>query len=710
MGLMSARRLAVVVVVSLCSLVVGLACTSPVAFAEACPNEAARSGPSASLPDCRAYELVTPANKSTIVQDINFENVISEGIVPAVDGNRVAWVTEVEGLGQTPDIFDSFVMFTRTPSGWHTESIAPSELGSSAIGSGYGEQAFTPDLSTVAFMTTDEIEFPTSPNRTIYYGPAGGPYATVAQEPASDSNSAFEGTNTVRDATSTGLFFNSSDHTLAGSPSGASVEEAPDVYRWEGGKLSLVDQYADGSPVSTCGADFRAVSEDGSKVFFTAPGDFTAYGGGSAPSCEEPSRLYMREGNSIVDISAPEAGVVDPTGLHGVEFKGASANGSRVFFTTTSELTKDDEGFHNGQLYEYDTETSRLTRISDAPEDTGVTTAVPSQNGSRIYYLSGGVLYRYNTETKETHSIAAVGNFGDDSNNATEPEDQRDGEALRVTPDGKVAVFFTRNKVSGTFNEPQENDLQVFRYDDESGELTCVSCLPPGAPRDRASEIGGAFFDTPSLYTWDQTPPYTVASDEYVFFESTTQLVPRAVNATGGDIEDAGAKGGGNNTIVADVYEWHNGKVSLISSPNDSFSQHLLGASEDGSNVFFESHQQLVPQDIDNSGDIYDARIDGGFPQAVESAACQGDTCVHPPPALNDPTPGSLSFSGPGNPPVRVLEPKVGSKSKPRRCARGEVRRGQRCVRRGAGRTVRHRPAARRLGHGVVKHDRGGGR
>ena len=41
-----------------------LAALAPAAFGEeVCPNAAFRSGPSANLPDCRAYEQVTPVEK-----------------------------------------------------------------------------------------------------------------------------------------------------------------------------------------------------------------------------------------------------------------------------------------------------------------------------------------------------------------------------------------------------------------------------------------------------------------------------------------------------------------------------------------------------------------------------------------------------------------------------------------------------------------------
>jgi hypothetical protein len=64
-------------------------------------------------------------------------------------------------------------------------------------------------------------------------------------------------------------------------------------------------------------------------------------------------------------------------------------------------------------------------------------------------------------------------------------------------------------------------------------------------------------------------------------------------------------------------------------------------ASAGGEDVFVETFTTYVPQDPDGYADIYDVKVDGGFP-APSQASCSGEECQG---ELN----GSLSFSSPGS-------------------------------------------------------------
>ena len=121
---------------------------------------------------------------------------------------------------------------------------------------------------------------------------------------------------------------------------------------------------------------------------------------------------------------------------------------------------------------------------------------------------------------------------------------------------------------------------------------------------------------------------------------------------------------------MEDVYEWHEGKLSLISTGQDPLNSYLLGASPDGSNVFFGTHARLVPADSAGGGNVYDARICTDSSPCIAAAPaqeglCEGDACSHPAPAPNDATPTSLTFSGPGDP---IFTPT----NEPTVCAKGQ--------------------------------------
>jgi hypothetical protein len=171
------------------------------------------------------------------------------------------------------------------------------------------------------------------------------------------------------------VFLDSTDHTLlSGAPTGTD-EGAHDIYEWSGGgecgsagsRCKLVNVESDGSLLGSCGAQFDFASNDGSKVVFASP-DPDPNVSRSEPGCAQPTQLYERlDGSSTVDVSAPNNGVEDPTGLHSVQFQGASEDGAKVFSTTTTELTRDDEGRHDEELSIVSITSATVGRSISAP-------------------------------------------------------------------------------------------------------------------------------------------------------------------------------------------------------------------------------------------------------------------------------------------------------------------------------------------------------
>ncbi len=98
----------------------------------------------------------------------------------------------------------------------------------------------------------------------------------------------------------------------------------------------------------------------------------------------------------------------------------------------------------------------------------------------------------------------------------------------------------------------------------------------------------------------------------------------------------------------------------------------FLDASATGDDVFFTTRAQLVPEDKNEQIDVYDARVNGGFPTA--HTACSGTRLPGRPPAPPTfATPASVTFSGTGNfPPLASVV--VKPKTKTVICKKGDVK------------------------------------
>ena len=158
------------------------------------------------------------------------------------------------------------------------------------------------------------------------------------------------------------------------------------------------------------------------------------------------------------------------------------------------------------------------------------------------------------------------------------------------------------------------------------------------------------------------------------------------------------------------AYLWHEGELSLISDGHDdtftgeSSSVKILGMTASGSDVFFTTGDPLVLQDTDTEKDIYDARVDGGFPAPVEPSSCSGDACQGAPgPVTAFGAPSSTTVTGTGNlaapatttPPVTTTTSKKTVKKESLKCSRGKKPSHGRCVKVKVGR--RQKPMARKI-------------
>jgi hypothetical protein len=699
-GFMNARRLILSVIASLSALAGGTLLAAPAALGEEqCPNAASRQGPSAALPDCRAYEQVTPTDKGD-AQDLFPSNGLERLAAatentgyPAADGEHFLFVAESSFTGG--DAVHSSYVFSRTPQGWTTKSLSPGPGVHFTMA-----KLFNPaDLSEVG---VEDHRFSNLPGqheeqaRYDYTGAPGGPYTTLGVVPYGGGNEASE-TMVGASTDLSHVVLQSVDHELA--PGGAGQDEGSfALYEAFAGQLRLVNVASDGSLLNPCGAELGlgestlhtgtthdAVSNDGSKIFFTAPDPVPFQVSGSKAGCwnpgttpqENPPQLYMRlDGTSTVEVSAPDPGVSDPAGPQPAVYVGASADGSKVFFMTTGELTPDDTT-HAPELYEYDTEApegKRLKRISggesgSAEGDVDFVGAV-SSDGSTVYFTAFGKLasgasaieeqkfglvnlYRYDTITGKTTYMTRVdadeyplapGQSGSWYMRSF-PGAHAENVALAsnadwyTTANGQYLAFGSIMPLTGYDNSSQCQNLfqgsefgnfdgkcaELYRYNAADNSIICVSCAG-GPPVDNA-RFNRSPFEVPS-----SAPPRPISEDgSYVFFETLNALVPNT----------------GQEKLH--VYEWHDGRISLISSPQDPSNAYFLGASADGANVFFGTHAQLVPGDTDVGGDLYDARIDGGF-TGLTPALCTGTGCQGVPGAPPIfATPASTTFEGVGN-------------------------------------------------------------
>jgi hypothetical protein len=638
-----------------------------------CPNSAVRQQTGSNyLPDCRAYELVTPARAggAPIFPPAPFSQLSGDHVGFSAELNAIPGTNPPNGGAGLPH--SDFYVATRTQNGWKTNYVGVE--GNQAIESHEvpwkldweGSSGFATDRRMEHFLAW-ERRFPCCGDNGSYVAflyDAQGKFlgrlpTNAAQIPGAIEKSAateggFRGDGVLSGDGSKYVF---SSTKVAFTPDGlTNTPGSAYVNDIASGKIEKISFDEDGldlkqDPLTNGfnpGSEFIKflwVSEDGSRVLMSlsAPGeDNCVY---YCAQLAENLHLYMYvKGHGTYDVSKDFKGID-----RGVHYAGIASEGSEVFFTSPDQMTADDTD-QSSDVFRWDMSSNQLTRLSTGVPGTGNSDdcsgswttrcgaeVVPASHecvregkterrfcGDSPIALNTGEVYFYSPEQLDAgaRGIGGSRNLYVWRNGSPRFVATIDGERpiqrINVSWDGKWMAFLTKTQVT-----PYDNagHSEMYRYDAENRSVVCVSCRPDGKPptSDTKASING----------------YFMSNDGRTFFGTEDALVNRDADG------------------VTDTYEYVGGRPQLISNGaetgngTDFVPIGFLGVTADGANAFFTTYQTLVGQDENGAFyKIYDARTNGGFPFEKPPAPCgAADECHGP----GNPAPDTMRIGSGAN-------------------------------------------------------------
>jgi len=687
---------------------------TPAAQAAPCPNETLREIRQLTfLPDCRAYELVSPPAKNGGAVMPNSTRTVAASEGGAVAFSSLAGFGDVEGTAIATDyLAQRSAAAEPGNSGWSTHAISPPTTRPLPLGlsSGVGwepmDRSYTADLSSSVLQAwgplseeplTEEV-----PNLYTHTGLRSGAsaYSLLSSCPLCESTATplapysqegghFEYATVVGvSADGSVVLFESILKLTEGATDGRATGKV-NLYESDHGLVRLVDVLPGEVPAESAFAGQgdnagmgeeqytpHVLSADGSRAFFTAnPGPCSFANHGYA-ACGD---LYLRDrsGPTPQTLQLNESEREPPGPSAPAIYWDAAADGSRAFFTSPSQLTEEP----GTGLYMYDLGKPAGERLSlVGPEASAVLGA--SADGHSVYFTSPEQLVPGEPPITgapgENHGIFL---WTDDPGAPPGGELRFIGQLDNFTLGNNIY-----NEVSGfpvAFNERDSRvsaDGRYFLFSATEGEA--LLSVRGGADYEQGScpqtETGVSAPGCREIYLYDAKEDTLVCAtcrpDGSVPVASASgwaeQLKGAALSTTREN--RALVEGPAGEALVffstadplvsedtngkSDAYEYDaaTGEVHLISSgasPDDSW---FMDASADGAEAFFATSQKLVGWDTDNAYDLYVARSDGGFPEpaAGTEIVCTGEpSCL---PAASTPPEPPLGESpvGPPNPPI----------------------------------------------------------
>lgn len=715
-----------------------------------CPNEQFRTGASEALPDCRAFEMVSPPEEGP-----------AERPMAGTTGELFQYRAKRPYAGdENPkgSIVGSEYLARRRADGWVSEAIYPPEQALEGIlEADPTSQGASPDLSRSYWRAWPSDPFAPPHWMTVLMREPNGSYLQAAPR-----------------MESFGANLNESIHEWVSNISGGSADLSklvlptavpliPDSQQLNIERLyeistagpspsiRLLNADNAGNPLQPCslgvlgfGAPLEfpqlvsvnywrhPISADGSKVFFAVetPAMGCASGG------QNMQVLARVDGSETVSISDPaEKGECASTAcagapISGAAFAGASADGSKVFFLSSRQLTDSASqgadtaagsggcrvaaGPNGCNLYMYDFGAAsghNLSALSAGDSSGGGPRVLDvlrtSEDGSRVYFVARGLLtgkanslgqtakagadnlYLYDAASEAVSFVAELCSGEEESGTLTgvagcsgndENELLTNRDESTSTADGAIFAFTTYDRLTP---DDTNESLDVYRYDAETGSLQRISIghrgedengnggghpvhlFFVGAPGSNNPKGVGAGAAEPQLEAEDQR---RAMSDDG---QTITMFTTRPLQGS-----DVSGK--------EELYEWHQGEVSLVSGGHAFNDVEGAAMSPSGRDIVIETDAQLLPQDQDELRAIYDVRIGGGFPPPPNpTPQCEGSETCHGEGTNPGSPPGITHLEGAGN---------------ELHCHRGFVKRHGKCVKKHRRKHHRNRTRKRASG------------
>ena len=637
------------------------------------------------LPDERQYEQVTPADKSGLA---------AVGWRYGADGDHVAFTARsVIGDGNSNTGAGTFYRASRDDdgTGWKTTSLSPRDQDVPLLGK-FAPLDVSAALDRSLWISSTAEEAAAGRTQAAYYfaGPGGDAWkASPTISSFSTARADLGGWTGASEDFTTQVFFTTQrpdpahDNTRAGQRSLYEVVGA-------GGAnpvLRLLGTDGTGAPLGPgcerslgsltltgAASGFHAVAQadNTTSVFYTAaPAAVPASCATSAIT--NPRQVYVRRESRTAPYAFTDT-LISPTqcnrlsgdlgGLcyagttttgHAI-FEGASRDGHIAYMTTSRQLVNGDRDTGR-DIYAYDFSQTGQELLPITPTGTATPADVKgivriSDDGSRIYFVAGGVLtpdagaegpsggpqtatlgannlYVYERDASGPGGhVAFIARLDAGDSGLWLTADKRPAVAVGDVDDGANGRFLVFSATTKLAAADTDAFSDVYRYDTATGThgtLTRAWTNDPahnGGNRQNGTE-NVTFPDwgqtaTPSGPAIDRPAPDGV---DFVVFVTKEKLVEE-------DVNDA-----------VDVYQWRDGEVHLISDGHDvsRAGATLPSVSSSGRDIFFRTAEPLVTQDTDTLQDVYTARIGGGIDPDPDPNPCDPDAAIKPPACQNDP-------------------------------------------------------------------------